>query len=155
MSILLTLILVVLFTCSVAEHLADSVIDAVDTALGRGVISWDRTYLESVRMSDFKHFVSIFIRNASVEMPILLVTLVYIRQAKLRLRIESDQWAYERVFLGALIVASKVRSSSIHKGYQHADHVLRSSISIPESGTLHGSLPRPPLETKRSLADGI
>lgn len=88
-------------------HLADSVIDAVDTALGRESTFWDRTHSESVRVSEFKHFVSTFIRNASVEMPILLVALVYIRRAKLRLRIESDQWAYERVFLGALIVASK------------------------------------------------
>ena len=41
-------------------------------------------------------------------MPTLLVALVYVQRAKPHLHIGLEQWALERVFLGALIVASKV-----------------------------------------------
>jgi hypothetical protein len=45
-------------------------------------------------------------------MPTLLVTLVYIQRAKAHLQIALEQWACERVFLGALILASKVHTST-------------------------------------------
>jgi len=43
-------------------------------------------------------------------MPTLLATFVYIDRARPHLHIGLEQWALERVFLGALIVASKVSS---------------------------------------------
>jgi len=45
-------------------------------------------------------------------MPVLLATLVYITRAKPHLHIETEDWACERVFLGALMVASKVCPSA-------------------------------------------
>ena len=60
----------------------------------------------------FKRFVWDVIRRASVKMPVLLTTLVYITRAKPHLHIETEDWACERVFLGALMVASKVCSST-------------------------------------------
>jgi hypothetical protein len=45
-------------------------------------------------------------------MPILLVALVYLTRAKPHLHIETEDWACERVFLGALMTASKVCPSA-------------------------------------------
>ena len=56
----------------------------------------------------FNRFVSEVIRRASVKMPVCLTALVYISRAKSHLHIETEDWACERVFLGALMVASKV-----------------------------------------------
>jgi len=65
----------------------------------------------------FKRFVWDVVRRASVRTPTLLITLVYITRAKPYLHIETEDWACERVFLGALMVASKVCSStSIYPG---------------------------------------
>jgi hypothetical protein len=46
--------------------------------------------------------------RAEVEVPVVLATLVYLNRAKAHLHIALEEWANERVFLGALIVASKV-----------------------------------------------
>lgn len=46
--------------------------------------------------------------RAEVEVPVVLATLVYLNRAKPHLHIALEEWANERVFLGALIVASKV-----------------------------------------------
>ena len=59
----------------------------------------------------FKRFVWDIIRRACIKMPVLLTTLVYITRAKPHLHIETGDWACERVFLGAVMVASKVCSS--------------------------------------------
>ena len=42
-------------------------------------------------------------------MGVLLVALVYIERSKPHLTIATEDWARERVFLGALILAAKVR----------------------------------------------
>lgn len=90
-----------------ANYLAEAAIDAVDTVLGNAFTPRGMTSPDSIRVSTFKRFVWNFIHNAPVGMPILLVTLVYITRAKKYLHIEAEDRAYERVFLGALIVASK------------------------------------------------
>ena len=46
--------------------------------------------------------------RAEVEVPVVLATLVYLNRAKAHLHIALEEWANERVFLGALIAASKV-----------------------------------------------
>jgi hypothetical protein len=46
--------------------------------------------------------------RAEVEVPVVVATLVYLNRAKPHLHIALEEWANERVFLGALIVASKV-----------------------------------------------
>jgi hypothetical protein len=62
-------------------------------------------------------------------MPTLLVTLVYIQRAKFHLHIGLEQWALERVFLGALIVASKVcrLSARIYLAYLISPQYLNDS----------------------------
>jgi len=52
------------------------------------------------------------LNRAEVELPVVLATLVYLNRAKPHLHIALEEWANERVFLGALIAASKVSNSA-------------------------------------------
>ena len=61
--------------------------------------------------ANFLNFVTNVLTKAEVKVPVLLVALVYIDRAKPHLQIALEQWACERVFLGALISANKVRLS--------------------------------------------
>jgi hypothetical protein len=58
--------------------------------------------------SQFAIFVDNVITRAEVSMATLLSSLVYIDRAKPHLHIALEEWALERVFLGALMAASKV-----------------------------------------------
>ena len=60
---------------------------------------------------DFPTWYTNVLTKAEVRVPVLLVALVYIDRAKPHLQIALEQWACERVFLGALILANKVRLS--------------------------------------------
>ena len=69
--------------------------------------------------------------RAEVEVPVVLATLVYLNRAKAHLHIALEEWANERVFLGALIVASKVSSiptTDPHLGSKRRDS--RSNLDI-------------------------
>ena len=48
------------------------------------------------------------IKKSQVALPVILVALVYTERSRPHLFIELEQWACERIFLGALVVASKV-----------------------------------------------
>ena len=48
------------------------------------------------------------IGRAEIPTPVLLVTLVYIYRSRPHLSVEAEEWALHRVFLGALMLASKV-----------------------------------------------
>ncbi len=65
------------------------------------------------RHADFLNFVNNVLYKAEVKVPVLLVALVYIDRARPHLQIALEQWACERVFMGALILANKVRSSAL------------------------------------------
>jgi hypothetical protein len=58
--------------------------------------------------SPFTTFVTNVITRAELTTPVILASLVYIDRAKPHLHIALEEWALERVFLGAVIVASKV-----------------------------------------------
>jgi hypothetical protein len=58
--------------------------------------------------------------RAEVEVPVVLATLVYLNRAKAHLHIALEEWANERVFLGALIVASKYLNDSSLKNVHWA-----------------------------------
>jgi len=87
-------------------YAVDVIVDTVDYALGRP--SSSRKQVWRPEHIKFAEFVASMLERAEVTMPTLLVTLVYIQRAKFHLHIGLEQWALERVFLGALIVASKV-----------------------------------------------
>ena len=95
-----------------SEHVVDTVVETVDYALGRpSSSSRGRSMSRHTEHSKFLKFVTDVLHRAEVKVPALLVTLVYIERAKPHIQIALEQWANERVFLGALILANKVRSS--------------------------------------------
>ena len=94
-----------------SEHVVDTVVETVDYALGRpSSSSRGRSMSRHTEHSKFLKFVTDVLHRAEVKVPALLVTLVYIERAKPHIQIALEQWANERVFLGALILANKVRS---------------------------------------------
>ena len=48
------------------------------------------------------------IRKSRVEIPVILVALVYLERVRPQLRISDERWACERILIGALILAAKV-----------------------------------------------
>ena len=94
---------------SLTEHVVDTVVETVDYAMGRpSSSSRGRSISRHSEHSKFLKFVTDVLHRAEVKVPALLVTLVYIERAKPHIQIALEQWANERVFLGALILANKV-----------------------------------------------
>ena len=71
--------------------------------------------------ASFLGFVTNVLTKAEVKVPVLLVALVYIDRAKPHLQIALEQWACERVFLGALIIANKVSPRRFFFDVRRAD----------------------------------
>jgi hypothetical protein len=84
--------------------------DAVDYATGPGPSSGvrDQRRFRSPLHTSFVEFATRVIQNSQVTLPVILVALVYIERSRPHLFVESEQWACERIFLGALVVAAKV-----------------------------------------------
>ncbi|PFH46317.1 hypothetical protein AMATHDRAFT_7978 [Amanita thiersii Skay4041] len=104
----------------VIDYLVDSVIECVDYALGKPTPSRGRPLARRPEYSKFTTFVSNVISRAEITTSTLLATLVYIDRAKPHLHIALEEWALERVFLGALIVASKYLNDSTLKNVHWA-----------------------------------
>jgi hypothetical protein len=91
------------------EYVVDCVVDTVSYAMGRPSSSRrGRSMSRRPEHTKFTTFVSNVLTRAEVTLPTLLVSLVYINRAKPHLQIALEEWACERVFLGAVMVASKV-----------------------------------------------
>ncbi|KAJ7502069.1 hypothetical protein B0H11DRAFT_1713082 [Mycena galericulata] len=71
--------------------------------------------------SAFSRLVSRVLRRGDVKMGVILVTLVYIDRAKPHLQISRPDWIHYRVFLGALVVASKYVNDSTLKNVHWAE----------------------------------
>ncbi|EJF66344.1 hypothetical protein BD309DRAFT_887652 [Dichomitus squalens] len=103
------------------EHLVDTVVETVDYALGRASSSSrGRSMSRHSEQSKFLKFVTDVLHKAEIKVPALLVTLVYINRAKPHIQIALEQWANERVFLGALILANKYLNDSTLKNVHWA-----------------------------------
>ncbi|KAI0934885.1 hypothetical protein AcV5_006580 [Taiwanofungus camphoratus] len=103
------------------EYVVDNVVETVDYALGRpSSSSRGRSLSRHSEHAKFTAFVTDVIHKAEVKVPALLVTLVYIDRAKPHLQIALEQWACERVFLGALILANKYLNDSTLKNIHWA-----------------------------------
>ncbi|KAI0689964.1 hypothetical protein BC835DRAFT_1281906 [Cytidiella melzeri] len=100
------------------EHVVDCVIDVVNFALGRCPFSSTRGRPNSRRRSaaaEFAGFAKQVIDRAGIQMPGILGTLVYLDRAKPHLQLSVEEWACERVFLGALICSNKYLNDSTLK----------------------------------------
>ena len=117
-----------------SEHVVDTVVETVDYALGRpSPSSRGRSMSRHTEHSKFLKFVTDVLHRAEVKVPALLVTLVYIERAKPHIQIALEQWANERVFLGALILANKVRVSFFSTSSHPPSHLasLCSTLTTP------------------------
>ncbi|KAF7367533.1 Cyclin N-terminal domain-containing protein [Mycena sanguinolenta] len=90
----------------VIDYVVDCVSEAVNAAFGRPM------GFRTAHSRKFTHFVSNVLSRAEVTPATLLVTLVYIARSRHHLSIALEKWALERVFLGALIIASKYTQDS-------------------------------------------
>lgn len=98
-------------TSSCLEHVVDRVTDMVNYALiPHSSLPKGQYRLER---SAFLRFVTRIVASARVKVPALLVTVLYISRAKLHAIIPRRKWANERVFMGALVLAHKVRCAVI------------------------------------------
>ena len=89
--------------------------------------------------SPFSAFVTRVLVNAEVKMPVVLTTLAYIERARPHLQIALEEWACERVFLGALICSNKVRTCSLRQPDSGPDGAGTCSTSTtPRSRTCTG-----------------
>ncbi|KAI0062364.1 hypothetical protein BV25DRAFT_1825812 [Artomyces pyxidatus] len=105
----------------VIEYFIDAVVETVDYALGRPSHSKrGRSLSRHSEGSSFATVVNNVLSRAEVEMPVILASLVYLDRAKPHLHIALEEWANERVFLGALIVASKYLNDSSLKNVHWA-----------------------------------
>ena len=89
------------------EHLVCETIDTVNQAVGSPSSSRGRAESRSEAAS-FAEFAANVIGRAEIPTAVLLVTLVYIYRSRPHLSVEAEEWALHRVFLGALMLASKV-----------------------------------------------
>jgi len=91
------------------DYVVQCTVEAVDFALGRVSSSNSSNPKDACRYAEFAEFVSNVLSRSEMRTPAILVSLVYIHRAMPYLSIGTEQWACERVFLGALILAAKVR----------------------------------------------
>ena len=89
------------------EHLVSETIDTVNQAVGSPSSSRGRREGRA-EAAGFAEFAANVIGRAEIPTAVLLVTLVYIYRSRPHLSVEAEEWALHRVFLGALMLASKV-----------------------------------------------
>ena len=91
------------------DYVVQCTVEAVDFALGRASSFATPNPKAVYRHAEFTEFVSTVLSRSEMKTSVILASLVYIHRAMSYLSIETEQWACERVFLGALILAAKVR----------------------------------------------
>jgi hypothetical protein len=104
-------------TAPVIEYVVDCVAETVDFAMGRPSSSRGTSRRANTA---FTTFVTNVIMRAELTTPVILASLVYIDRAKPHLHIALEEWAHERVFLGAVICASKYLNDSTLKNIHWA-----------------------------------
>ena len=104
------------------EQVVQTTAEVVNFALGAPTTSSarGRTVSRTNKYSEFTEFVSNVIERAEATVSDVLVSLIYIQRAKPYLSVQTEEWALHRVFLGALIVASKYTNDSTLKNIHWA-----------------------------------
>ncbi|KAF8914493.1 hypothetical protein CPB85DRAFT_1219027 [Mucidula mucida] len=138
-----------------ADHLVNRVSEAVDVGLMSSPSSPSSQPSSCLRKHPkFTAFVVNVLSEADVTMSVILTTLLYVTRSKPHLRIPVDEWALERVFLGALIIASKYLNDSSLKNADWAAYsgfFSRRDIGRIEREFLESSILNCGLETPNSL----
>ncbi|KAL1714905.1 hypothetical protein EV715DRAFT_266294 [Schizophyllum commune] len=93
---------------AVIDYVVDVTVDTVDFALGRSsAMKRGRSARRDQKRIAFTELIQRVIARAEVPITVVLVLLAYIDRCKPHLRVASDAYVHERIFLGALIVAAK------------------------------------------------
>ncbi|KIY49755.1 hypothetical protein FISHEDRAFT_16088, partial [Fistulina hepatica ATCC 64428] len=106
-------------TRPVIEYLVEVTVETVDYAMDRPATQLRGRALTK-RHDRFTTFVTNVLTRAEITFPVVLATLAYIDRSKPHLHIALEEWAHERVFLGALMVASKYLNDSTLKNVHWA-----------------------------------
>ena len=103
------------------EHLVQSTVEVVDFALDvPASSSRGRSATRNNKHTELTQFVSDIIERAETTVSDILVALVYIQRSRPYLSVQTEEWALHRVFLGALITASKYTNDSTLKNIHWA-----------------------------------
>jgi hypothetical protein len=104
------------------EQVVQSTVEVVNHALGVPTPSSSRgrSIARINKYTEFTQFVSDVFERAEAALSDILVALVYIERAKPYLSVQTEEWALHRVFLGALITASKYTNDSTLKNIHWA-----------------------------------
>ncbi|KAF9008541.1 hypothetical protein BDZ89DRAFT_1168222 [Hymenopellis radicata] len=107
---------------SVIDYLVERVADTVEFAINSSHPSYSRgrNPMRRQKHPKFTEFATNVLRRSETTTAVLLTTLVYIDRSKRHLQIAHNEWAMERVFLGALILASKYLNDSTLKNVHWA-----------------------------------
>lgn len=111
--------------CAV-DYIVYTTTDAAVHALN--VDPTEKTRLNMLALSDrmhnkycgFNQFVSNIVRRSRTRISTVLVALLYLRRAKLDMDVPPLDWILHRLFLGALILATKVRRGSLSFAVTHS-----------------------------------
>lgn len=88
------------------DYLVRTTIETVDSALERPT-----SHLFATPSSIPRPFLQLaldVIRRSRVDIPVILVALVYVERARPQFKISDERWACERILIGALVLAAKV-----------------------------------------------
>jgi Na+/H+ antiporter NhaC len=95
-------------------------IATVDRAMGRPpTVASDHAALAldthgvNSRRAALTRFVMMVVHRSRATLAVVLVAIIYIQRTEQNMGIDMERWTYERVAIGALIVASKVRTSCV------------------------------------------
>ncbi|KAJ7148822.1 hypothetical protein C8R46DRAFT_1310901 [Mycena filopes] len=104
----------------VIDYVVECVVETVDYAIGRIPSATNPAPTQgrathSPFTQKFTAFVQTVVSGTDVTAATVLTALVYIHRARPHLSIALEEWALERVFLGALITASKYTNDSTLK----------------------------------------
>ncbi|CAK5277151.1 unnamed protein product [Mycena citricolor] len=102
------------FTQSVIDYIVECIVETVTYALTRDSDPHSAITLgpSPTLVGKFTLFVKLMLSRAEVSPATVFVALAYVARARPHLAIASPEWALERVFLGALVVASKYTQDS-------------------------------------------
>jgi hypothetical protein len=98
----------------------------------------------------FRSLVDSVIRNAGAKLKVLLVMLIYIRRAKQCIPLARNEFSYvcrevsslDPMFIGALVLAQRVRSPIYPKSSKVSDYIPHSSPIELDTATKRGLTPQ-------------
>ncbi|KAF9645751.1 hypothetical protein BDM02DRAFT_3100920, partial [Thelephora ganbajun] len=87
------------------DYLIRTTIETVDFALGRPTSHHFTT--PSIVPRPFLQLTLDVVRRSRIDIPVILVALVYLERVRPQFKISDERWACERILIGTLVLATK------------------------------------------------